>query len=162
MQNKIYEYFSQTHGQVKDKQINEYENWTKKPTKKASQIIEISKSEAKLSSTKIMDIFWKGIWAAKWKIKSTFNETDCKQYFRKILSEKNRHKTFKPLLWMKKLDEPTINFHLETPLYAEITKIIVRMKSSASPCPCDAISIIAIKKCPILRSTVSAFNILER
>ena len=57
MQNKIYEYFSQTHGQVKDKQINEYENWTKKPTKKASQIIEISKSEAKLSSTKIMDIF---------------------------------------------------------------------------------------------------------
>ena len=57
MQNKIYEYFSQTHGQVKDKQINEYENWTKKPTKKASQIIEISKSEAKLSCTKIMDIF---------------------------------------------------------------------------------------------------------
>ena len=57
MQNKIYEYFSQTHGQVKDKQINEYENWTKKPTKKASQIIEISKSEAKLSSTKIMEIF---------------------------------------------------------------------------------------------------------
>ena len=67
MQNKIYEYFSQTHGQVKDKQINEYENWTKKPTKKASQIIEISKSEANLSSTKIMEIFWKGIWAAKWK-----------------------------------------------------------------------------------------------
>ena len=57
MQNKIYEYFSQTHGQVKDKQINEYENWTKKPTKKASQIIEISKSEAKLSCKKIMDIF---------------------------------------------------------------------------------------------------------
>ena len=57
MQNKIYEYFSQTHGQVKDKQINEYENWTKKPTKKASQIIEISKSEANLSSTKIMEIF---------------------------------------------------------------------------------------------------------
>ena len=57
MQNKIYEYFSQTHGQVKDKQINQYENWTKKSTKKASQIIEISKSEAKLSSTKIMEIF---------------------------------------------------------------------------------------------------------
>ena len=100
------------------------------------------------------------------KIQSTFNETDCKQYFRKILSEKNRHKTFKPLSWMKKLDEPTINFHLETPSYAEITKIIVRMKSSASPYPYDAISIIAIKKCPILRSDVDsaviAFNILER
>ena len=57
MQNKIYEYFSQTNGQVKDKQINEYQNWTKKPTKKPSEIIEISKSEAKLSSTKIMEIF---------------------------------------------------------------------------------------------------------
>ena len=57
MQNKIYEYFSQTHGQVKDKQINEYENWTKKPTKNPSEIIEISKSEAKLSSAKIMEIF---------------------------------------------------------------------------------------------------------
>ena len=33
MQNKIYEYFSETHGQVKDKEINEYENWTKKQLK---------------------------------------------------------------------------------------------------------------------------------
>ena len=30
------------------------------------------------------------------KIKPTFNETDCKRYFRKILSEKNLHKTFNP------------------------------------------------------------------
>ena len=29
VKNKIYEYFSDTHGQVKDKEINEYENWTK-------------------------------------------------------------------------------------------------------------------------------------
>ena len=33
IQNKIYEYFSETHGQVKDKEINEYENWTKSQLK---------------------------------------------------------------------------------------------------------------------------------
>ena len=53
---------------------------------------------------------------------------------------------------MKKLNEPTIIFNLETPSYAEITKMIMKMKSSASLCPNDAISIIAFKKYPILRS----------
>ena len=53
---------------------------------------------------------------------------------------------------MKKLNEPTINFNLETPSYVEITKIIMKMKSSASPCPNDVTSITAFKKCPILRS----------
>ena len=53
---------------------------------------------------------------------------------------------------MKKLNEPTINFNLETPSYVEITKIIMEIKSSASPCPNDTISMIAFKKWPILRS----------
>ena len=34
MQNKIYEYFPETHGQVKDQEINKYENWTKKNNSK--------------------------------------------------------------------------------------------------------------------------------
>ena len=33
MQNKTYEYFSETQGQVKDKKINEYENCSKKQLK---------------------------------------------------------------------------------------------------------------------------------
>ena len=41
------------------------------------------------------------------KTKPTFNETDCQQYFRKILSKK----TFNPPTWMKKVNEPTINFN---------------------------------------------------
>ena len=79
-------------------------------------------------------------------MKPTFNETDCKKYFRKVLSEKNRNKSFHPPSWMKKLEEPTVDFNLETPTYAEITKIVMKMKSSASPCPSDAISVIAFKK----------------
>ena len=38
------------------------------------------------------------------------------------------------------------------PSYAEVTKIIMKMKSSTSRCSNDAINIIAFKKCPILRS----------
>ena len=48
--------------------------------------------------------------------------------------------------------DPAINFNLEPPTYAEITKIISKMKSSASPCPLDQVGVIAFKKCPILRS----------
>ena len=35
---------------------------------------------------------------------------------------------------MKKLNEPTINFNLEALSFAEITKIMMKTKSSASPC----------------------------
>ena len=48
--------------------------------------------------------------------------------------------------------DPTINFNLKPPTYAEITKIISKMKSSALPCPLDQISVVAFKKCPILCS----------
>ena len=178
MQNKIYEYFSETHGQVKDKEINEYENWTKiqlkkhpkllqsqnpKPVEEIKRVSRVLRKRYKQRSDTDFDHqteFYKNYW--KYcekvfepqceKVKPTFNETDCKQYFRKILSEKNRHKTFSPASWMKKLNEPTTNFNLETLSYAEITKIIMKMKSSPSPCPNDAICIIAFKKCLILRS----------
>ena len=83
-------------------------------------------------------------------IKSTFNETDCKQHFREILFEENRHKTFNPPSWTKKLNESTIKFNLETPPYVEVATILMKMKSSVSPCPNDTISIIAFKKYSIL------------
>ena len=53
---------------------------------------------------------------------------------------------------MQKLDIPSIGFHLEAPTYKEITKIIFKMKLSASPCPLDQVSIIVLKKCPYLRT----------
>ena len=53
---------------------------------------------------------------------------------------------------MRKLDMPSIGFHLQAPTYKEITKIIFKMKSSASPCPLDRVSIIVLKKCPYLRT----------
>ena len=178
MQNKIYDYFSETSVQVQDKETNKYENWTKnqlknhlkllksqnaKPAEKIKRVSRVLRKRYKKRSDTDFDHqteFYKNYWKycekvlqpQSDKIKPTFNKTDCKQYFRKILFEKNRHKSFNPPSWMKKLNEPTIKFNLETPSYVQITKILMKIKSSASPCPDDVISIITFKKCPVLRS----------
>ena len=73
------------------------------------------------------------------------------------VKDKN-HKTFDPPSWVKKLNEPTIKFNIDTPSYAEITKIIMKMKSPALACLNDAMSIIEFKKCPILRTIASSKN----
>ena len=53
---------------------------------------------------------------------------------------------------MQKLDIPSRGFHLEDLTYKEITKIVFKMKSPASPGPLDQVSIIVLKKCPYLRT----------
>ena len=173
IQNKIYEYFSETHAQLKDKEINECKNWAKnqlknhlkllksqnpKPVEEIKRVLRKRYKQRSDTDFDHQTEFYKNYWRhcekvfepQSEKIKPTFNKTDCKQYFRKILSERNHHKTFNPPSWMKKLKKPTINFNLETPSYVEINKIIMKMKSSVSPCPNNAISIIAFQKCPIL------------
>ena len=85
--------------------------------------------------------------------KPLFTENDCKKYFKNILFEKNRQKRF--TLWMKTFKDPIIYFNLEPRTYTEITKIICKMKPSASPCLLYQNSVIAFKKCPILRSDLT-------
>ena len=53
---------------------------------------------------------------------------------------------------MKKLNEPLNVFYLKPPTYTEITGIVNKLKSSGSPCPHDQMSIIILKRCPILRT----------
>ena len=79
-------------------------------------------------------------------------ENDCENYVKSILSKKNRQKRFMSPSWMKTFKDPTINFDFEPPTYAEITKIISKMKFSTPPCLLDQVCVIAFKKCPILRS----------
>ena len=55
---------------------------------------------------------------------------------------------------MKILDEQNSPFDLSPPTYREISKIIHKMKSSGSACPLDSVSVIALKKFPILRYTL--------
>ena len=51
-------------------------------------------------------------------------------------------------------DEPDSLFDTTPPNYREISKVIHKMKSSGSACPFDHVSVIALKRCPILRSAL--------
>ena len=93
------------------------------------------------------------------KVKPNFSETDCLHYFRNTLKLKNKHKRFTGPSWMKEFENPTTDFNMQQPTYAEGAKIFLIMKSSASPCPLDQISVIAFKKCPVLRLRLT--NILQ-
>ena len=71
---------------------------------------------------------------------------------KKLCQKKTNRKNTAFLHGCKKRDIPSIGFHLEAPTYKEITKINFKMKSSASPCPLDQVSIIVLKKCTYLRT----------
>ena len=60
--------------------------------------------------------------------------------------------------WMRKTENPTTDFNMQPPTYAEVTKAIMKMKSSASPCPLYQIIVIGFKKYPVLRSVEQIFS----
>ena len=93
------------------------------------------------------------------KVKPNFSDTDCAHYFRNTLKLKNKHKRFKRPSWMKEFANLTTDFNIQPTAYAEGIKVLLKMKSSTSPCPLDQISVIAFKKCPVLRSRL--INILQ-
>ena len=70
------------------------------------------------------------------------------------MSTKKQHKTYELPSWMKKLENPTAECNVSAPSYKEITNIIKRLRSAASPCPYDQINIIMLKRCPFLRTVL--------
>ena len=89
------------------------------------------------------------------KIQPEFSEDECHSYFRNSLKVKNRNKKFtSPPPCMKQLPAPNVSFDNEPPTYKKIMKIIMKMKSSGSPCAQDQISMIVLKQCPILRTYI--------
>ena len=94
--------------------------------------------------------FWKyceDIFENESKIQPEFSEDECHSYFRNSLKDKNRNKKFTYPPWMKQLSAPNVSFDNEPPRYKEIIKIIVKMKSSGSPCPLDQTSMIVLEGC---------------
>ena len=81
-----------------------------------------------------------------------FDKDVCEQYFRNILRAKGRQKTFDLPSWMKTIKSPESTFDKSAPSYQEINKIMSKMKTRGSPCPLDQMSVIVLKKCPILRT----------
>ena len=91
----------------------------------------------------------------------TFDSTSCTQFFRTFFRSINPSKSFQMPSWIPALDEPSVPYDISPPSYHQVTKTIRRMKASGSPCPLDKISIIAFKRCPFLRSYITAvFNII--
>ena len=61
---------------------------------------------------------------------------------------------------MKKLNQPSKEFDLSPSSYREIASMIRKMKSSGSPCLFDQISVIVLKRCPIVR--IMIWKIIEK
>ena len=80
----------------------------------------------------------------------TFDEKKCYNHFRNTCKAKHRNKHFDFPSWMKLLHEPTSCFNQEPPKYQEIANIIKKMGASSSPCPFDQITVLVLKKCPIV------------
>ena len=81
-----------------------------------------------------------------------FDKVVIEQYFRNILKMKGREKTFRLPSWMKTVNHPQSEFDKSIPTYSEISKIISKMKASGSPCLLDQVSVIVLKRYPIVRT----------
>ena len=120
----------------------------------------ISKTQMNKASHKNNDFevtrnFWgfcKRLFVKSASVLPNFSKTECENYFSKILAPSHVSKIFTIPKWIKQLAAPTIPFKKNIVTYKQICKIINRMKSSASPCPIDQISVICLKRCPYLRS----------
>jgi len=84
----------------------------------------------------------------------TFNIVECRDYFLRVLSipDSLRCCLFEVPQWFVSIPNPVIPLDQSPPSYAEITTIIRKARAGSSACPLDQISVITLKKCPILRT----------
>jgi len=83
-----------------------------------------------------------------------FTISKCGDYFTRILSisDSVRDCLIRLPSWFVPLPLPSIPFDSSPPSYAEIAAIIKKARAGSSACPLDQISVITLKKCPILRT----------
>ena len=82
-----------------------------------------------------------------------FNLQSGENYFKKILSD-NGSKTFEIPDWIPKLPTPNHTYNDSEPTYEEVATAIGKCKNGASACPFDQLSILILKRCPILRTAL--------
>ena len=80
-----------------------------------------------------------------------FTVTECGDYFKRILSQRLKSKFDFPS-WIPSLPFPKVPFDDSPPSYQEMVRVINKCKSSSSPCPLDHMSVIILKKVPIIRT----------
>ena len=85
----------------------------------------------------------------------SFSVENCTSSFREFFQSKNPSKSFSIPSWIPPLPQPSVPYNLTPPSYQQVTKVILRMKASGSPCPFDKVSIIPLKRCPYLRTYIT-------
>ena len=103
----------------------------------------------------ITNNFWghiKNFLTRKSTVLPTFNKDDCLSFFTKSFSPTSPRQHFAIPSWIPSLSSSHVPFNIDPPSYQQITNIIRNMKTSASPCPLDQVSIISFKPCPYLCS----------
>ena len=102
--------------------------------------------------------FFKEVFENENQVLPDFDEKTYSDYFIKSLKKNKQLRDFSPPSWMKSLDEPDSPFDKTPPSYREISKIIHKMKLSGSACLFDHVSVIALKRCPILGSALQSIQ----
>ena len=184
MQEIIYDYFASSEGTVKTPEIGsfgeKYKNHSVKQLKRELAVLKSNKTDGdeirfvsrlirqsikRQNSSDVCHNIESQLSKSFWKTcKKIFNTTEnalpsfdivtCHKYFKQALSQVRKYKVFKVPTWLMQLHDPTINFKMDPPSYQEVARAVRRGKSRASPCPLDQISVIALKKCPQLRTAL--------
>ncbi len=83
-----------------------------------------------------------------------FNIMECEEYFSKILAlpDSLGRCLFHIPQWFVSMPPPVTPLDQSPPTYAEIATIIKKARAGSSASPLDQISVITLKKCPILRT----------
>ena len=99
--------------------------------------------------------FWKyckNTFESEPKVQPTFDSSTCLNYFKEALQCRNKSRTFAFPEWMTHLQSPHSECDMSPLRYEEVTRAVKRLRSGASSCPFDPVSILILKNCPILRT----------
>ena len=88
--------------------------------------------------------------------KPSFGKKKCVDCFKSAFKSLIPRRLFVIPSWIPRFKEPKHSFDTSIPTYAEITRIIRKIKSKGSPCPPDQIYIILFKIFPYARSYITS------
>ena len=178
----VYDYFARTYGtvgeisRVTQAKLDQYSSYSKNKLKKILKNLKANQSDqeeiktvAKLLRSKLVDNAIittdhdKEIQANFWgyckmfidkatRVTPKFSKEACFRYFSKSFSALPTKNPITIPSWIPTLSKPAVPFNCRPPSYKEVCKVVTRMKTSASPCPLDQISVICLKRCPYLRT----------
>jgi len=82
----------------------------------------------------------------------SFDILDCSRYFTDILRQTYHKRKFSIPTWIPSLPSPTSEYSDSPPKYKHVATAINKCKASGSACPFNQLSVIILKRCPILRT----------